>query len=159
VGTEVFFRKIGDGLFQVDGDLDAAKVATVKLDQVIKCVFTRPRNYKFFKKWWKMIEFAYDHWEPGELQIPRWKHVKPQRDLNAFRKDVTIMAGHYDAFYRIDGSVRIEAKSISFGKMTEEDFENFYSRCVNVILQRILTNYTREDLDRVVEQLLLGFAR
>ena len=67
------------------------------------------------------------------------------------------MAGHYDSFYRIDGTVRIEAKSISFAQMKEGDFDKFYSATIDAILKYILTNYQREDLEQVVEQLLAGF--
>jgi hypothetical protein len=68
------------------------------------------------------------------------------------------MAGYYDATHRLDGSVRIEAKSISFANMTADNFAELYSNTIDAVLKHILTNYSRDDLDDTVEQLMLGFA-
>jgi hypothetical protein len=38
--------------------------------------------------------------------------------------------------------------------MGDEEFNDLYNKSVNVILQKVLTNYTRADLDEVVEQVL-----
>ena len=47
------------------------------------------------------------------------------------------------------------AKSISFGRMEEPEFEKLYSAVVNVLLARVLTTYeNREQLDAVVDQIL-----
>jgi hypothetical protein len=56
--------------------------------------------------------------------------------------------------YRVDGSVRIEAKSISFAMMNEESFAELYDSTINVILSKILTNYTKQELEDVVGELM-----
>ena len=38
--------------------------------------------------------------------------------------------------------------------MDEIEFETLYSATIDVILSRILTKYTRQDLDNVINQLL-----
>lgn len=156
--SEAFFQRIGNGTFVPASDGDVSALSHIKTGELIKCTLTKPRNIKFFRKWWALVDYAYAHWEPSALEDPKWSGVIPEKNKERFRKDLTILAGHYDAFYRIDGSVRIEAKSISFAKMSEEEFEEFYSSCINVVLKRILTNYKRHDLEQVIEQLLLGYA-
>jgi hypothetical protein len=47
-----------------------------------------------------------------------------------------------------------EAKSISFGLMDEVEFEQLYNATVDVVLRRILTNYSKQDLENVINQLL-----
>jgi len=76
----------------------------------------------------------------------------PEKAFEQFRKDLIILSGHYNAYYRLDGSVRIEAKSISFGSMNEDTFEELYSSTIDVVLKRILHHYTREDLENVVRE-------
>lgn len=132
----------------------AERLGKVKTGQGIRLKGTRMRNYQFHKKWWALVEFAFDHWEPAALDDPRWKGVTPEKSLDRFRKDLTILAGHYEASYRLDGSVRIEAKSVSFARMDQEEFERLYSDTINAVLKHVLTNYDRDKLDAVVEQLL-----
>jgi hypothetical protein len=156
--ADVYFQKLGNGLFAPASENDVATVAHIKIGEWVKCAMTRPRNIKFFRKWWTLVEYAYEHWEPAQLDDPKWKGVIPEKNKNRFRKDLTILAGHYEAFYRVDGSVRVEAKSISFASMDEEAFEQFYSTCVDVVLKHILKNYTRDDLEQIVDQLLLRYA-
>lgn len=158
MATEIYLRKSGNGTLQAVNDDDYWAVNALNAGQIVKAEYTVPRNIKFFRKWWALVDFAYDHWEPGELEDPKWKGVTPAKNKDRFRKDLTILAGHYNATYRVDGSVRIEAKSISFSRMNEKQFNKFYSACIDVVLKRVLTNYTRKDLDQAVEQLLLGFA-
>jgi hypothetical protein len=122
--------------------------------QIVHADFKKMRNGRFFRKWWKLVEFVFEHWEPGEITLPRYGNVVPQKSFERFRKDLTILAGHYDATIRIDQTCRIEAKSISFGNMSEVEFERFYSATIDAALARIMTNYTRSDLDNVVEQLI-----
>jgi len=142
------------GVTIVPEDKESADfIDKLKINEVITAEFKKPRNYKFHKKYFALLNFAYENWEPEALQDAKWDNVIPEKSFNRFRKDLIILSGHYDAVYRVDGSVRIEAKSIAFNKMNEETFAELYDATINVILKKILTNYSREDLDKVVEQL------
>lgn len=52
--------------------------------------------------------------------------------------------------------MRLEAKSISFANMSEEEFEALYSETINVILAKILggTRMTEEQLRNHVDNVL-----
>jgi len=153
---ELALMKTMDGSFRPVTAEDVDAVARVKAGQIVRCKFTRMRNYRFFRKWWALVGFAFEYWEP-KLDAPRHKGVVPRKNLDRFRRDLTILAGYYDASYRLDGSVRIEAKSISFSSMDEEEFEKLYSATIDVVLQKVLVGYDRRQLDDIVNQ-LLGFA-
>ena len=149
--TEIaYIKSHGGQLIPLDGD----SLKHAKMGDVVRGKFSVMRNGRFFRKWWKLVEYAYDHWEPAELPC-RWG--TPEKNKENFRKDLTILAGHYVSYYRVDGSMQVVARSISWASMEEEDFDKFYSATVDAVLKHILTKYTREDLDQVVEQLLLGF--
>jgi hypothetical protein len=142
-------RKVGGGLVGAT-EADIEYINKLKHNQVLSADFKKKRNSAFFRKWWALIDFAYEHWEPD---LPDHK-LNPEKTFDRFRKDLTILAGYYTAEYRINGDVRIEAKSISFAKMEEEEFEQLYSNTINAILKHILKNYTYADLDNVVNELL-----
>jgi len=138
----------------VPADEQSAKfVGKLIKNDVVTSDFVKPRNYKFHRKWFALVKFAYEHWQPSNLEDSKWKDVVPEKSFDRFRKDLIIMSGRYDAVYRVDGSVRIEAKSISFAKMNEEEFKELWMSTTAVILEKVLTNYTSNDLKEVVLKL------
>ncbi|MBT6230832.1 MAG: DUF1367 family protein [Candidatus Scalindua sp.] len=123
----------------------------LKYGQVISADFKKPRNYEFHKKYFALIKFAYENWSPSPIQGIR---LEPKKNFEAFRESLTIGAGHYEVVFMINGEYKPKAKSISFAKMNEESFNEFYSETINVILDKVLTNYTKEDVDKVVEEVM-----
>lgn len=152
--TELTVIKSASGALMAADQAGVEALAKIKTGQPLRMKYTRQRNYEHHKKWFALVGFAYDHWEPAELQDSRFPGVVPEKNFDRFRKDLTILSGYYEANYRVDGSVRIEAKSISFGSMSQDDFERLYSATIDAVLKHILRNYTRDDLEQVVEQLL-----
>ena len=139
----------------VPGDSEATEaLRKIKTGKALRMSATRMRNYEFHKKFFALVNFAYEHWEPGDLPDARWDGVQPEKTFDRFRKDLIILAGFYDATFRIDGSTRIEAKSISFASMSQDDFDRLYSATIDAVLKHILTHYEREELEEVVLQLL-----
>ena len=111
----------------------------------------KPRNYKFLQKFMVLMQYSFDNWEPDQVT---YKGEIVAKEFNRFRKDITIMAGHHYTTFDFNGNVHLHAKSIAFGSMEEEDFEKLYSAVIDVILKKVLTNYSREDLDEVVRNIL-----
>ncbi len=155
---EAHFIKHPGGSFVPAYDEDKDFADKIKAGEVVKLKLTRMRNYQFFKKWWSLVQLAYDYWEPPELpddHEKKWmKDVTPEKNLDRFRKDLIIRAGYFDAFYRLDGTVRIEAKSISFASMSEDEFEKLYSATIDVVLDQIYREYTKEMLESLVDQVM-----
>lgn len=155
---EASFIKLPGGHLVPASDADKKIVDKIKAGQVLRFKFSRMRNYQFHKKWFALINLAFDYWEPPEIpEDPekQWmKKVTPEKNFDRFRKDITIRAGYYDAFFRIDGTVRIEAKSISFADMSEDEFEKLYSATVDVVLGQIYKDYSEEMLESLVDQVL-----
>lgn len=155
--TMLALRKMPNGTFVPAGPEEELVANRIKPLQVIRTDWKRVRNYAFLQKWFCLARFAFDHWEPKELQSPRYRGVVPEKSFSGFRKDLIILSGYYDAYYRVNGDVRIEAKSISFENMEQAEFERLYSATIDAVLKHVLTHYTRDDLDEVVEQ-ALGYA-
>ena len=132
-------------------DAAAEFIQKMKAGELLRGDFKRVRNYKFHRKYFALVGYAFDQWEPSELQ---YQGQPVRKTIGRFRKDVAILAGFFETTVNLKGDVRLEAKSISFAQMDELEFEQLYSATVDVVLSRILTNYTRADLDAVVENLL-----
>lgn len=124
---------------------------SVKLGGVVKAELTRPRNYKFHKKFMALLRVGYEHWEPGEINS---RFGVPEKNFKRYMDDVIILAGHYHLSTRLNGDVVVEADSISFGNMNEETFSELYNKVINVLLKHVTKNYTKEDLENTVSQIL-----
>ena len=125
-------------------DLEALK--KLPKDQPLRVKVTRMRNVDHHRKWWALVNLAFDYWEPGE------DNQVGEKNLERFRKDLIILAGFYKQYIRIDGSTRIEPKSISFGSMSQDEFEGLYEKTIDVIIKHVLRNYTGDELRSVVDQ-------
>ena len=122
----------------------------MKHSVVYKCVVTKQRNYKFHKKLFSLLNLAFEHFEPGHLL---YDGVVVKKEFEQFRKDIIIKAGYYHATYKINGDVILTAKSLKFSKMGQDEFDALYNACVNVVLDLVLTDYTKDDLENVINQL------
>ena len=124
----------------------------LKPGQVIRGEFKKVRNYQFLRKYFALLNVAYDNWLPGEINS---KYGTPEKNFDRFRADLTILAGFYENTIRLDGSVRIEPKSISFAKMTAEDFADLYSKTIDVLIKHVYRQEIDADkLNEIVESYL-----
>lgn len=151
--SDLTFVKTPTGLMPAD-DQSSEVVSHWKQGEMVRAKVSRVRNSKFHRKFFAMLDLGYDAWEPpAGLSFKQQMAVK---NRERFRKDVLVLAGFYTTTVTLKGEVRLEAESISFARMDEDRFNEVYSRVADVILQKVLTTYTRADLDRVVEQ-MMGF--
>lgn len=150
---EILFIKTPQGSFVPFDEDQAEACKRFKVGSTIRANVSAMRNYKFHKKFFSMLDVGFDAWEPPETEH---RGLPVQKNKERFRKDCIIAAGFYEPVANINGDVRAEAKSISFASMDDEEFERVYSAVADVILQRVLRNYTRADLDAVVDR-MMGF--
>lgn len=115
----------------------------------------KARNVRFHRKFFSLLQLAFDVWEPEGERI--WKDMPVRKDFERFREDITILAGHYDASYGVDGSIKLTAKSISFANCDDVEFERVYSGVLDVVWDKILkeANFrSKEEVESVVCQLM-----
>jgi hypothetical protein len=132
-----------------------ARMMKFKVGSVIRADYKAMRNGQFFRKYWALMEIAYDLWSDGlEHQEYQGRTVMPEKDR--FRKDISILAGYFRPVFNVNGEMRLEAESIAWANMDEGRFESLYSACIQVILDKVLSHkrMTREALDEAVNNVL-----
>ena len=150
---EIFLLKHPKGFLYPADELEYEKVKTLKPGVLIRADIARVRNALFHRKFFKLLRVGFEAFEVPEGT--EYRGMPVQKDFEQFREDVTIAAGFYIVTYRINGDMRIKAKSISFGKMSPEEFERLYSQVADVLLQKVLAQYqNRANLDNVINQML-----
>lgn len=132
---------------------DIEWVQKLKPGRLVEVSISQPRNYIFHKRFFALLNFAFDYWEPVEVE---WKGVKAEKSFEVFREQVTILAGYRDVTYNLDGSVKVTAKSISFAKMDDQEFHQLYKSVFNVLWKMVLskTDMSYEQVEQILNQML-----
>ena len=120
-----------------NSDYELAKKLKVGVEY--QCDIKRPRNYNFHKKYFALITMLYDNQE---------RYI----NIDHLRKDLTIEAGFYTVRKNLKGVEVYEANSISFSKMKQNDFDDLYSKTLDVIVKYF--NFDKEEIINNVEQYL-----
>ena len=153
--AELLMVRLPTGGFAPATDEDAEAIRKIKAGSMVRCEVKQIRNYKFLQKWFTLAKYAFDIWS-DTLEPQEYKGVPVEPNFDRFRKDLIILTGRFDAVYNARGDVRVEAKSISFASMSEQEFEALYSETINVILKKILnsTAMTEDELRGHVDNVL-----
>lgn len=150
--TDLVLLKHGASGLLLPDDTDTSEfIKKLKDGAIIRADFKKMRNPKFHRKFFALLNFAYENWEPA---AQTYKDQVVEKNFDRFRADIAILAGFYTVVVNIKGEPRYEAKSISFASMDEAEFDKLYQATITVIMKHILTKYTREDLDQVINELL-----
>lgn len=152
----VYLRKTISGLVP-DREEDAEALKRFKLGAVVKADVTNPRNIAFFRKWFALVKVAFGLWEETGIRAThKGQEILPNFDK--FRKDVTILAGFCHPVLNVNGELRMEADSISFGSMSEETFEKLYAATLTAIVHRVMKGRISEERLREMAERVEEFA-
>lgn len=118
-----------------DSDLELLK--TIKRGDIVEVDIKRKRNVKFHKKYFALLNLVYQNQD-------RYNNIEH------LRRDLTIEAGYYDVRYNLHGVEIYEPKSISFSSMDETEFNDYYSKVLDVVV--VFLGSTREEILENIEQ-------
>jgi hypothetical protein len=150
----IFQRVKGNLLAPFDAEAEKF-IASLKLGTGVGIEATKIRNYKFHKKFFKLLTLAFDMWEPPVDKTYKGEPIG--KEFESFREDILILAGHCEAIYRLDGAMKLKAKSISFASCDEFEFNDVYAAVLRVVWEKILRHAkfaSEQEVEQVVNQLL-----
>ena len=159
--AEINLVKLPDGGLRGMSDRDQAaynrfrsRLKKAEPGEVIEIDAKLPRNSRFHRKFFALLNLGFDHWEPGRKH-KQYKGMPVAKNFDHFRKEVTILAGFYEQTFDLEGNMKLEAKSISFASMEDDEFEAVYSAVLNVLLEKVFIRYAgRAEVDHVIEQIM-----
>lgn len=151
--ADLHLTKTPAGLVPSDA-MAAEWFAKVPIGKPVNATVRLPRNGKFHRKFFAMLNAAYANHDWPDVQS-QFGPVKTSFEM--FREYVTVKAGHYEMDMTPQGAIRARAKSINFAKMDDDEFQRLYSDVLDVILAEFLTNWSSGDMDQAVN-VMLGFA-
>lgn len=152
---EIILVKTLDGSLRPATEEGIDQLRKLKVGAGVRCKVAQIRNYKFLQKTMVLFGVAFAHWEENSLQALEYKGQKVQADKERFRKDLTILAGHYDPIYDITGKVKLQARSLSYASCSEEEAQSIYSSVINAALRHIYQGQMDERrLQEQVDQII-----
>lgn len=129
----LFFRKYLGALKPVD-ELAAEAVRKIGGDEVVTVTIKRTRNVRFHRKFFALMNLVFqnqEHYPSLDIMLAAFK----------------VAAGHCFPVIAKGGQTVMVPKSISFSKMDESAFEEFWSASVSIVITRFLPGVKREDLE------------
>jgi hypothetical protein len=137
---KIYLRKTLKGLQPADDE--AAKcIKRFAQGDTFECEIKKPRNYEFHKKAFALFTLVFDNQERYDT-------------LEDLLVEFKLRTGHYKEHITARGVMVYVPKSISFAQMEECDFQEFYSKAINVALKYFIPGSTREEIDRAVNEVL-----
>ena len=124
-------------------DLESEKLTKFKSGETYVIDIKLSRNPAFHRKVFAFFNFCFEHWESEN------EYLCEQGQFDVFRNHMTVLAGYHNEFFGIDGSVRIESKSLSYGSMNQEEFEKCYNSLIQVAMQKIFKGDDEEIYDKL----------
>ncbi len=148
---ELILTKTTSGTLAPSDEEGVNTLAKLKIGEGVKVSIKRVNNVEFHRKLMALLTLGFEIWEPKEQT---YKGMVVQKNFDQFRKDITILAGYYEPVINFKGEVRLIAKSLNFSKMGQEERETLFNSVLNVLLKKVMTNYTHADLQNVLNQIL-----
>jgi len=134
---ELYLVKQLNNSFKVAYNSDFDKIKKLKAGELYKCEVKQPRNIGFHRKFFALINMLFQNQEI-------------YNSSDRLRKDLIIEAGYFEEWADLQGVMQREAKSISFAKMKEDEFQSLYSNVIDVIVKYF--HFDRQDIIDNVEQ-------
>ncbi len=191
----------------------------LKSTEIVHGNLTRQRNSKFHRKYFALLQYAFDCWKEDLAMREThriYKGAPVMPNFERFRKDIAILCGFYEPVYTLASSrkpatveatevpedrmdvirdlaqklfpsddedeeraivihslieyerqelekvrnafgpqMRLVAKSISFAKMSEDEFEGLYSKTIDILLERIASlPQDKKEVREIVDNLV-----
>jgi len=104
----------------------------LKLGKDYQIEVTNPRNIGFHRKFMAMVNIGCEN---SSLNMP----------FDTYRHYMTIKAGYFKA-YETPKGIYYEALSLSFSSMSQDKFEEVYSRVLDKVIEDI--GSTKEEIER-----------
>ena len=129
------------GFLVPETDYDYAQKLNLKVGETYSVEIKLARNTDHHRKYFKMINVCFDLLT--EEQRSYFKN-----NIEIFRTSIQMSVGICDRIYLPSKNEWVDIpKSIAFDKMTEEEFEDLYTKVRRTIIQICLPNVTSKEIE------------
>lgn len=135
--------KLPGGTFVPAVDMESEVLQKFRNGEQYEVEIKLTRNPQFHRKVFAFFNFCFQHWSADKTE---WEHFDERMQFDTFRKNLTVLAGYKNISYTIDGRMRAEAQSLSYGNMEQAEFEACYQALISAAIKHIFANTTDENV-------------
>ncbi|QLB40821.1 DUF1367 family protein [Mannheimia pernigra] len=143
--------KLPGGILSPLNEEEAKRLKSFQNGEQYEIEIKRQRNPAFHRKVFAFFNFCFDVWSGCHTD---WEYQDASAQFDTFRKHLTVLAGFYTQTWNLKGQVRIEAKSLSYANMEQDEFEQVYKALINAAIKHVFNN-TRDE--NIINQLYSYF--
>ncbi len=126
---------------RADDDEARAILSTIKMGEAVTVEVKKARNIKHHRLYWKLMEVVFHNQE----------YYRSKEELSdAFK----LAVGHSETMRGPKGSLYQKPKSISFAKMDQAQFNEFFNKAVNFMCSDVIPGLNSSDLINEVHEIL-----
>lgn len=158
---EIIVRKGPNNSLHPATEEDAGKISRYKLGAAVKLRSTKmtEHNYKFHQKLIMLFKLCYDHFVERTAKGLEYRGQLVKPSFDTFREELTILAGHYQAVYSLNGKFRVVADSLRYEICSDEKKEKIFSDVINAALKHVYDGSLEEAALRALVEQILEFDR
>lgn len=138
-------KHAGGVLIPVD-EYEAEKMDRIKNGTQVPFGYKESRNQRFHGKMFAFFNYCFQYWD-GQSML---EFANRGKQFDSFRKHLTILAGYHHQTYDINGNMMINADSLSFANMAEDEFRGCYSAIVNAAMEHVFKGCDESEYDRLM---------
>lgn len=139
--AKILLRKTWNNHLVPDMEQDEERVGKIKVGEIVQAEITRPRNIQFHRKFFVLLNIVFDNQDIYDTR-------------KALRTEIILKAGYYVEHVTTKGELIYIPDSLSFAKMDEIIFNEFYQKAIDVVLKYFISGLTKEAIDQQVLQVL-----
>lgn len=143
--------KLAGGVFAPLNDDEAERLKSFQNNEQYEIEIKKQRNPAFHRKVFAFFNFCFECWSGSHSDL---EFQDEQAQSDTFRKHLTVLAGFKVITYKLDGSFRVEAESLSYANMEQERFEQVYKALINAAIKHVF-NSTKDE--NIINQLYSFF--
>jgi hypothetical protein len=137
--TELYLKKHSIGLLPAD-ERSREYLARLKQGQAVEAKVKRVRNLQQLRLWWALIGVIWEHQET---------YATKEQVHDAFK----IWLGHYEDIRLKDGRTAVKPKSIAFGDLSQDAWEELFDQAIKMVTERIIPGVSDTDLRQHLQEM------
>jgi len=138
---KIYLKKTDKGLVPASQN-DQELFEKLSSKKTLRANIVVPRNYEFHKKFFAMIAVV---WENLPEQLNKGYGTRDN-----FRYELTMRAGFREQWTTHKGAPMWRPKSISFAKMSEQDFSELYDKVLDDVIQNFIPGLEKSILEEEI---------
>ena len=128
------------GVLMPSLDADELLLDSISRGEVVQAKISRPRNGAHHRKFFAMIQIV----------VANSDYENSDQVLHLLK----LKLGYFEQVINTNGQVTYLPRSISFAKMDQSNFNEFYNQSINIVLRDFLTDWKNSDIENAINEII-----